>query len=171
MKGYVQVYTGDGKGKTTAAIGLAVRAVGAGLKVFIGQFVKGMHYSELNALKRFYPDIVIRQYGRGCFIRKEPGEGDILAAKEGLKEIKEIIMSGDYNVVILDEANIAVFFGLIDVKDLVELIEERPEGVELVFTGRKAPEEILERADLISEVREIKHYYNAGVQAREGIEK
>lgn len=171
MKGYVQVYTGDGKGKTTAALGLAIRAVGAGYSVFIGQFVKGMHYSELNALKRFYPDIVVRQYGRGCFIEKESTREDILAAEEGLKDMKEVIMSGDYNMVILDEANIAMHFGLIPVKDFVNLIEEKPEGVELIFTGRRAPEDILERADLISEIKEIKHYYTEGVQARRGIEK
>lgn len=171
MKGYVQVYTGDGKGKTTAALGLAIRAVGAGYSVFIGQFVKGMHYSELNALKRFYPNVVVRQYGRGCFIEKEPTKEDILAAEEGLKDMKEVIMSGDYNMVILDEANIAMHFGLIPVKDFVNLIEEKPEGVELIFTGRRAPEDILERADLISEIKEIKHYYTEGVQARRGIEK
>jgi cob(I)alamin adenosyltransferase len=171
MKGYVQVYTGDGKGKTTAAIGLAVRAVGAGLKVFIGQFVKGMHYSELDALERFYPDIVIKQYGRGCFIERKPSEEDISAARQGLKEIKEAVMSGDYDLVILDEANIAVYFGLVPAAEFVKLIEGKPEGVELIFTGRRAPQEILERADLISEIKEVKHYYQKGVQARKGIEK
>ncbi|NLX86035.1 MAG: cob(I)yrinic acid a,c-diamide adenosyltransferase [Clostridiales bacterium] len=171
MKGYVQVYTGDGKGKTTAAIGLAVRAVGAGLKVFIGQFVKGMHYSELDALKRFHPDIVIKQYGRGCFIEREPSEEDISSAREGLEDIRRAVLSGEYDLVILDEANIAVFFGLIPAMDFVKLIEARPEGVELVFTGRRAPQEILERADLVSEIKEIKHYYQKGVPARKGIEK
>ncbi len=171
MRGYVQVYTGDGKGKTTAAIGLAIRAVGAGYNVFIGQFVKGMHYSELNALKRFYPDIIVKQYGRGCFIEKKPDAEDIEAAREGFIDIKKVIMSGNYDVVILDEASIAVHFGLIPVEDFLGLIDERPEGVELVFTGRKAPRELLEKADLISEVKEIKHYYNEGVQARIGIEK
>ena len=171
MKGYVQVYTGDGKGKTTAAIGLAVRAIGAGLKVFIGQFVKGMHYSELNALKRLYPDIVIRQYGRRCFIERKPSEEDISAASQGLEDIKKAVMSGDYDLVILDEANIAVYFGLIPVAEFVKLIEEKPEGVELIFTGRRAPQEILERADLVSEIKEVKHYYQKGVPAREGIEK
>ncbi|MDD2573428.1 MAG: cob(I)yrinic acid a,c-diamide adenosyltransferase [Bacillota bacterium] len=171
MKGYVQVYTGDGKGKTTAAIGLAIRAVGAGLKVFIGQFVKGMYYSELNALQRFYPKIVVKQYGRGCFIEREPSSEDISAARKGFDEIKEVIMSGEYDVIILDEANIAVHFGLIPETDFVRLIDERPEGVELVFTGRRAPREILERADLISEIKEVRHYYQRGVQAREGIEK
>lgn len=171
MKGYVQVYTGDGKGKTTAAIGLAVRAVGAGLKVFIGQFVKGMHYSELNALKRFYPDVVIKQYGRGCFIEKKPVDEDFSAARKGFEELEEIIKSGRFDVVILDEANIAMHFGLIPAADFARLIDQRPEEVELVFTGRRAPREILERADLISEIKEVRHYYQKGVEAREGIEK
>jgi cob(I)alamin adenosyltransferase len=171
MVGYVQVYTGDGKGKTTAAIGLAIRAVGAGLKVFMGQFVKGMYYNELNALQRFYPDIVVKQYGRGCFIDKKPTDEDICAARKGFEQIEEVIKSGDYDIVILDEANIAVHYGLIPALDFVRLIEERPEGVELVFTGRRACTEIVERADLVSEIKEIKHYYKRGVGAREGIEK
>ncbi len=171
MTGYVQVYTGDGKGKTTAAIGLAIRAVGAGRKVFIGQFVKGMYYSELNALQKFYPSIVVKQYGRGCFINRTPTHEDICAAGKGFNEIKEVIMSGEYDIVILDEANIATYYNLIPVQDFVRLIEEKPEQVELVFTGRRACPEILERADLVSEMKEIKHYYSKGVQAREGIEK
>lgn len=171
MVGYVQVYTGDGKGKTTAAIGLAIRAVGAGLKVYMGQFVKGMYYNELNALQRFYPDIVVKQYGRGCFIDRKPTEEDICAARRGFEEIEQVIMSGDYDIVILDEANIAIYFGLIPAEDFVGLIEEKPEEVELIFTGRRASPEILERADLVSEINQVKHYYQKGVQAREGIEK
>ncbi len=112
MKGYVQVYTGNGKGKTTAAIGLAVRAAGANLKVFIGQFVKGMHYSELDSLKRFDDLITIKQFGRSCFIYNDPTEEDIRRAREGLAEAKEIINSGKYNVVILDEIHIALYYKL-----------------------------------------------------------
>lgn len=171
MKGYVQVYTGDGKGKTTAAIGLAVRAVGAGLNVFIGQFVKGMHYSELDALKRFFPYITIKQYGRGCFIEKKPSQEDIDAARKGFTEIREAMISGQYELIILDEANIAAHFDLVPVGDFVKLIDEKPECVELIFTGRRAPQEIMDKADLVSEVRQIKHYYDKGVQARKGIEK
>jgi len=171
MVGYVQVYTGDGKGKTTAAIGLAVRAVGAGLKVYMGQFVKGMYYNELNALQKFYPDIVVKQYGRGCFIDRKPTDEDINAARKGLEEIRQVIMSGDYDIVILDEANIAVYYGLIPAGDFAGLIDEKPGEVELVFTGRKACPEILERADLISEIKEVRHYYKKGIMAREGIEK
>ena len=171
MKGYVQVYTGDGKGKTTAAIGLAVRAVGAGLQVFIGQFVKGMEYSELKSLERFSPQIEVKQYGRAKFVHSKPAEEDFAAAREGYEEIKGIIKSGQYDLVILDEANIAVYFKLVSVEDLITLIDEKPESVELIFTGRKADPKLIEKADLVTEMREVKHYYSKGVLAREGIEK
>ncbi len=171
MKGYVHVYTGDGKGKTTAAFGLALRAAGAGLKVFIAQFVKGQHYSELNSIARFSDLITLKQYGRGCFIRKTPEPEDITAARQGLEAVKEVIASEEYNVVILDEANIAVNYGLFSVEELLELIDSKPENVELVITGRYADERILERADLVTEMKEIKHYYKRGVKARKGIEK
>ncbi len=171
MKGYVQVYTGNGKGKTTAAIGLAVRAAGANLKVYIGQFVKGMHYSELNSLKRFDDLITIKQYGRDCFIFNSPSEEDIKRAREGLKEVEDIIMSGKYNVVILDEINIALYYNLFPLEDVIRIIKNKPEHVELILTGRCAPQEIIDLADLVTEMREIKHYYQKGVVAREGIEK
>lgn len=170
-KGYVQVYTGNGKGKTTAAFGLALRAAGAGLRVFIGQFVKGMHYSELEAVKKFGDLVTVRQYGRRCFIRNAPEDEDIRLAGEGLAEIQSIVADGAYSVVILDEANIAVRFQLFSVDDLLELVESKPEHVELVFTGRDADARLIARADLVTEMREIKHYYTAGVQARTGIEK
>ena len=170
-QGYVQVYTGDGKGKTTAAIGLAVRAVGAGLQVFIGQFVKGMKYSELKSLERFSPEIKVKQYGRAKFVHSKPAEEDFTAARDGYEEIKEIIKSGQYDLVILDEANIAVHFKLLSVEDLLALINEKPDSVELVFTGRKADPRLIEKADLVTEMRDVKHYYSEGVLAREGIEK
>ncbi len=171
MKSYVQVYTGDGKGKTTAAIGLAIRAVGAGLKVFIGQFVKNMYYNELKPLQKFYPNIVVKQYGRSCFIYNDPVEEDIQAARKGFEEIERVIKSEEYDIVILDEANIAMHYKLIPVEDFIRLIDERPEGVELVFTGRRAPVRLLEKADLITEMKEVRHYYSQGIEAREGIEK
>jgi len=121
LKGYVQVYTGKGKGKTTAALGLALRAAGAGFRVFIAQFVKGMRYSELDALERFSDRITLKQYGRDCFIYQEPTEEDIRVAREGLKEAKEIIVSGSYSLVILDEANIATHYNLFSVDELLEL--------------------------------------------------
>ncbi len=171
MKGYVQVYTGDGKGKTTAAIGLAIRAAGAGFKVFFAQFLKSGEYSEHKALERFSDLIEVRQYGRGCFIKGTPEKEDIEAAKRGLLEIREVVNSGKYRLVILDEANIAVYYGLIEVDDLLDIIRNRPDHVEIVITGRKADPRIIEEADLVTEMKEIKHYYKKGVLAREGIER
>ncbi len=171
MKGYVHVYTGDGKGKTTAALGLAIRAAGAGLKVFFAQFLKSGDYSEHKALRRFSDIIEVRQYGRGCFIRGKPADEDIEAAKKGLSEVREIVSSGRYDVVILDEANIAVFYGLIEVDQLLEIIKNRPSHVEIVITGRNADPKLIEEADLVTEMKEIKHYYKKGVLARIGIER
>ncbi len=170
-KGYLQVYTGSGKGKTTAALGLALRAAGAGLRVFIAQFVKGMHYSELDALKRFEDLITVKQYGRDCFIKKEPTAADVAAARAGLEEVKKTLAAGGCDVLVLDEANIATFYELFSVEELLEVIDSRPEGVEVVVTGRRADPKLLERADLVTEMREVKHYYEKGVKAREGIEK
>ena len=171
MKGYVQVYTGDGKGKTTAAFGLALRAAGAGLSVYIAQFVKGMKYYELDALEKLSDFITIKQYGRDCFIFNDPTDEDIKIAQEGLREVKDIMSSGKYNVIILDEANIATYYNLFSIEDLLELIRSKPEDVEIVITGRKADPEIIQAADLVTEMKEIKHYYQKGVQARDGIEK
>ncbi|MEJ2338831.1 MAG: cob(I)yrinic acid a,c-diamide adenosyltransferase [Gemmatimonadales bacterium] len=170
IKGYVQVYTGDGKGKTTAALGLALRAAGAGFRVFIAQFVKGTEYSELAALSRLEDRITVRSVGRRCFIHDAPEPEDVAAAREGLKQVREILLGGRYDVVILDEANIAVHFGLFSEDDLLEVVDLRPPGVELVVTGRNAPARLIQAADLVTEMREIKHYYAQGVQARKGIE-
>lgn len=169
MKGYVHVYTGNGKGKTTAALGLALRASGAGLKVFIGQFVKGMHYHELDMIQKL-PGITIRQYGLDCFIVNEPEEKDILAAQKGFEEMKQVVSKGEYDLVIFDEINIALYYKLIDVSDILTLIAARPRQVELVLTGRYALQEILDTADLVTEMKEIKHYFSSGVEARKGIE-
>ena len=171
MKGYVQVYTGDGKGKTTAALGLALRAVGAGLRVYIAQFLKGMDYSELHSIKKYSDLITLKQYGSACFINGKPSDEDFRLSRLGLEESREAILSGTYELVILDEANVAVHFGLLKVEDLLELITIKPEGLELVITGRYAKPELLEKADLVTEMKEIKHYYAAGVQARIGIDK
>jgi cob(I)alamin adenosyltransferase len=171
MKGYVHVYTGEGKGKTTAAIGLAIRAAGAGHKVFLAQFIKGGRYSELNALKRFDDFITVEQFGLGRFINGKPSEMDINAARLGLEKMKTIIASGEYKVVILDEANIALHYNLISVQELIDLVGSRAKETEIIITGRKATPEILEIADLVTEMKAIKHYYNEGVQARVGIEK
>jgi cob(I)alamin adenosyltransferase len=170
MTSYTQVYTGNGKGKTTAAFGLALRAVGAGKKVFFAQFVKGKTYSEIEAVSTYLLDITIRQYGLGCFIYEKPKVEDVEAARHGLQEVKQIVQSGKYDMVVLDEANIALFYHLFDVEDLLKIIREKPKSVELVITGRYAPQEIIDAADLVTEMKEIKHYYQQGVEARKGIE-
>jgi len=170
MKGYIQVYTGNGKGKTTAAFGQALRAEGAGLKVFIGQFVKGKTYSENIAITRNLKNITIKQYGLGCFIVNTPTESDIRAARKGLEDMRKIIQNGNHDVVIMDEVNIALYYKLFEVDELIELMKSKPDHVELILTGRYAPQEIIDIADLVTEMKEVKHYYQAGTQAREGIE-
>jgi len=165
----IQVYTGNGKGKTTAAFGQAIRAVGAGLKVFIGQFIKGKDYSELNALKKI-KNIKIEQFGRSCFIKREPKKKDLELARNGLERVRKIISMGIYDMVILDEINVALKLGLLKLKDVVSLIKNTTKKTELVLTGRYAHPKILKIADLVSEVREIKHYYKKGIKARKGIE-
>lgn len=168
--GYVHVYTGDGKGKTTAAFGLALRAVGAGLKVFIAQFVKGMHYSELEAVKRLGGSVEVRQFGRDRFIRGKPTPEDIAAARHGLEQVRAVFSAGTHRLVVLDEANVAAHFGLFPVEELLDLMDGKPRPVELVLTGRRADPRILERADLVTDMHEVKHYYRQGVAARAGIE-
>jgi cob(I)alamin adenosyltransferase len=170
-KGYVQVYTGNGKGKTTASLGLAFRAAGAGFKVFIAQFIKKGRYSEHKALERFADLITVRQYGGGFILNDKPTEADIEAARKGLAEIGEAIRSEKYDVVIVDEVNVALYYHLIDVEDVLRWIREKPTGVELVLTGRNADERVIAEADLVTEMKEVKHYYTKGVQARVGIEK
>ena len=171
MTRYVQVYTGDGKGKTTAALGLALRAAGAGLKVFIAQFIKVGDYSEINALKRFSDLITIEQFGTGKFILGEPSVEDRQAAQKGLERVQAIIQTEEYDLVILDEANVAVTWGLFSGEDLLNLIQLKEENVELIITGRNADPRIMEHADLVTEMKAVKHYYSKGISARTGIEK
>lgn len=171
MKGYVQVYTGDGKGKTTAALGLALRAAGAGLSVFFLQFLKSGGYSEIEALKNLADRITVEQAGRGCLIRGAPEAEDIAAAQRGLARAREILTAGRHPVVILDEANVAASLGLFPVQELLDLIRLKPEGTELVLTGRYAHPEVIARADLVTEMKAVKHYYDKGVAARNGIER
>jgi cob(I)alamin adenosyltransferase len=170
-RGYIQVYTGNGKGKTTAAIGLAIRAAGAGLKVFIAQFIKMGDYSEIKALKRFSDLITVEQFGLGRFTDGKPLPEDIEAAQKGLKRIKAIMAEEEYKVIILEEANVAAKFGLIRVQDLLGLIINKPYDAELVITGRYASARVIENADLVTEMIPIKHYFEKGVPARVGIEK
>lgn len=169
-RGYIQVYTGNGKGKTTAALGLALRSSGAGKKVFIGQFIKGKHYSELDAIRNNLKDIELKQYGLDCFIVNDPVEKDFIAAQNGLNEMKEIILSGKYDLVIMDELNVALYYKLFEVDRVIEILKSKPKHVEIVITGRYAPEKIIELADLVTEMKEVKHYFTKGIEARLGIE-
>lgn len=168
-KGYVQVYTGNGKGKTTAALGLAVRAASAGLNVYIGQFLKGMEYSELK-LPDHFENITMEQFGTDYFVINGTNEEDKEKADIGFNKIVEVIKSNKYDVVILDEMNIAIMMGLVDIDELIELLDSRDDNMEVIITGRKAHEKLIEYADLVTEMKEIKHYYNDGVMARKGIE-
>jgi cob(I)alamin adenosyltransferase len=170
-RGYTQVYTGNGKGKTTAALGLSIRAAGAGLKTFIAQFIKMGDYSEIKALKRFSDLIHVEQFGLGRFTNGQPSPADIEAAQKGLAKIKSIMASDAYKIIILEEANVAVKYGMITVEDIIDLIVNKPFETELVITGRGAPEQIIAAADLVTEMRPVKHYFQKGVSARVGIEK
>ena len=170
-KGYIHVYTGNGKGKTTASLGLALRAAGAGKKIYIAQFVKSMEYNEWKSLKYLDNFITIKLYGKGCFITKNPTLEDIQEAKIGVEKIKSIFKSNVYDVVILDEITIALFYNLLSLDEVLSLINEKPYNIELIITGRYAPKEILNKADLVTEMKEVKHYYTQGVLSREGIDK
>lgn len=164
----IQVYTGNGKGKTTAALGLALRAAGAGKKVYIAQFVKGRRYSELNSLKKL-KNITLEQFGRTCFIRKSPCNKDIKLAICGLNAVKKALKK-KYGVIILDEINIALKLGLLDLNEVLKLIKKCPARIELILTGRQACPEIIKLADLVSDIKEVKHYFQKGVKGRRGIE-
>jgi len=172
-QGMIQVYTGDGKGKTTAAVGLACRAVGHGYKVLIIQFIKGnIEYGELETARRLAPHLTIRPMGRGCRIsRGSPDPEDVKLCHEAMLYAQRAIASGEYDIVVLDEINVAVDLGLLKKEEVLRLLDERPSHVELILTGRHAAQEIIERADLVTEMKEIKHYYRKGVESRTGIEK
>jgi len=171
-RGYVQVYTGNGKGKTTAALGLALRAAGAGLRVFIIQLMKEYPYSELNSLEALADRITIEQSGDDAFVYRNelPSDAQKAKARAALNRAADVMASGGYDIVVLDEACVAIYFRLITEDDVLAVLDARPDNVELVLTGRYCPEAILERADLVSEMREVKHYYENGVLARKGIE-
>ena len=169
-KGCIQVYTGEGKGKTTAALGLSLRAAGAGFKVFIGQFVKKKRCSEHKIIDERLGDLItIRRYGAGL-IRREPAEADVKAARKGLKEVVLAMESGDYQLVILDEVNVAVHYGLVALTELIDIMEKKAPDLELVITGRYAEQAVIDRADLVTEMREVKHYWRKGMKARRGLE-
>ncbi len=173
MAGYLQIYTGNGKGKTTAALGLAFRAAGHGFKTYIAQFLKGQPTGEIEAAKKLAPLIRIEQFGREGFItvKDGPEDEDVSRAEAGLAQALEAMLSGDYRIVVLDEVDTAVHFRILSEKDVLEFIDRRPEAVELVLTGRYAPASFIDRADLVTEMKDVKHYFDKGVKAREGIEK
>ncbi len=169
-KGYIQIYTGAGKGKTTAALGLAIRAAGAGHRVYFAQFVKKRICSEHKALGRFSDLITVKQFGTGFLRGHARTEDELEAALKGLDEIDQAISSTAYDVVILDEINVALHAGLVDVDRLLRILDGKPPSVEIVLTGRHADPRVVEKADLVTEMREIKHYMKKGVKARTGIE-
>ena len=168
-KGYIHIYTGNGKGKTTAALGLSLRALCSGKSVYFGQFIKGMDYSELRAMD-YLPNLTIEQHGRDCFIYKDPTDEDIRAARKGLEKIGRLLKESSYDLIVLDELNIALYYNLFQVEEVLEILAARDKTKEVIITGRYAPEELVEIADLVTEMKEIKHYYNKDVEARKGIE-
>jgi cob(I)alamin adenosyltransferase len=171
--GYIQVYTGNGKGKTTAALGLALRAAGHGMKTYIGQFLKGQRYGELAAVRRLAPLITVEQFGRRGFIHvtENPEDEDIERAQQGLEKCRRAMLSGRFRIIILDEICVALHFRLLNENSILDFIAQKPGDVELVLTGRYAPPSLLRRADLVTEMKEKKHYFTKGVRARAGIEK
>ena len=172
-KGTIQVYTGNGKGKTTASLGLTVRAAGHGLRSVIIQFMKGwIDYGELRGVEMLSPFVELHQAGRDIFVNREnPDPEDIRLAREGWELAKKTILERKADIVVLDEINCAVDFGLLPVSEVLDLLRRKPDGMEIVLTGRGAPEEIIAVADLVTEMKEIKHYYNKGLDARIGIER
>lgn len=172
-KGYIQVYTGNGKGKTTASLGLAVRAAGHGLRTVIIQFMKGwIDYGELRGVEMLFPFVELHQAGRDAFVNREnPDPEDIRLAQEGWDLAKATIREGKADIVVLDEINCAVDFGLLPVSEVLDLLARKPDGMEIVLTGRGAPKELIAIADLVTEMREIKHYYEKGLDARIGVER
>ena len=191
QQGYIQVYTGNGKGKTTAAIGLAIRALGAGHRILFQQYMKGLAYSEHNILPTLSENLTLQTLGKPFFIAEEgmltdeqkkafegvvifpkgkPPAEYIALVKEGLDDAYQAATSGNYHLIILDEINCALRFGLADWQDVKRILDDRAPHTEIVLTGRGAPDALLQRADLITEMKEIKHYYTQGVQARWGIE-
>ncbi|WAI01373.1 cob(I)yrinic acid a,c-diamide adenosyltransferase [Methanogenium organophilum] len=168
-QGYIQVYTGDGKGKTTAALGVSIRSLVAGHRVYFAQFIKGVQTGELSLADSF-PQFTIVQYGEGRFIDGKPEESDIVAARNGLEICAEVLRSGEYDLVVLDEVNVALHYGLFDESEVIAALTGRAPNVDVICTGRYASPELVEEADLVTEMKKIKHYYAAGVRARKGIE-
>jgi len=168
-KGYVHVYTGNGKGKTTAALGVALRTLLSGKRVYFAQFIKGSDTSEL-LLTNYFDEFTIVQYGSGRFVATRPEAQDILAARAGLENCREILSSGMYDLVVLDEVNIAVYYGFLTVDEVIDALEKRAPQVEVICTGRNAHPALVDHADLVTEMVKVKHYFTEGVRGRKGIE-
>ena len=176
-RGLIHVYTGDGKGKTTAALGLALRAAGHGRHTFVGQFMKGQKYGELRSARmlgtddRGRPFLTMAQFGKPTLIHKEDAsKEDLQMARAGLESARQAMLSGDYEIIVLDEVNVALYFELLTVQDVLAFLDQKPPEVELVLTGRRVPQEIVARADYVTVMEEIKHPYQKGIKARKGIE-
>lgn len=174
--GYIQVYTGDGKGKTTASLGLAMRALGRCWKVLIIMFTKGGDdYGELNSFRNLSPEIsqnlTIVQAGLDRIVyQNNKTEADSSEIRKGWELAKKAIQNDEYNLIILDEANIAIDMGFIDLNEMIDILKNKPEEMEIVLTGRNAKQEIIDIAHLVSEIKPIKHYWDTGIAARKGIE-
>jgi len=170
-RGLVQVYTGDGKGKTTCALGLALRAVGQGFKVYMVQFMKGRETGESRAAARLAPEMTLRYFGRpGLVNLRAPDPEDLALVREAWNLARKVIAAGEHDLVILDEINLVLTYHLVPLDEALEVLHQRPPGVEVVLTGRQAPPELVSLADLVTEMRPVKHYYEAGVKSRRGIE-
>ncbi len=171
-QGLIQVYTGDGKGKTTCALGLSLRAVGQGFQVYMVQFMKGWGTGEARiATERLAPNFTLRNFGRQTLVNlKHPDPEDLALLREAWDLARQVLTAGEHDLVILDEINVALAFQLLPLAEVLEVLRRRPPWVEVVLTGRRALPEIIEAADLVTEMRPIKHYYEAGVPARRGIE-
>jgi cob(I)alamin adenosyltransferase len=168
--GYIHIYTGNGKGKSTAAFGLAIRALMSGKKVYIGQFVKDMAYNETK-ISNDYENLTIEQLGKGCFIQRKPTDEDKKIARAALDKCYKLYSSDRYDLIILDELCIALYFKLFSVQVVIDYFFSKKHNAEIVITGRYCPEEMIERADLVTEMKEIKHYFNQGVSSRDGFDR
>lgn len=168
-KGYVQVYTGNGKGKTTASIGVSLRMLCHGGKVFMGEFMKGQGSGEMKAMDKF-PNYTVEQFGLPKFVTGKASEEDVANAQKGFDRMKTVLLSGEYDLVVFDEINSTIFYEMLDPDEVIELLKQKPKKTEVILTGRNAHEKIVDFADLVTEMREIKHYYQQGVMARTGIE-
>ncbi len=172
--GLVIVYTGKGKGKTTAALGMALRAIGHNYKICMIQFIKGSwHYGEMSSSKRLEPEFELTAVGKGfvgILDDKTPKEIHQKIAKEAIEIAKEKILSEKYNIIILDEINYAVNLGLVELEDVLDLIKNKPQGITLVLTGNHVKQEIVDAADLVTEMKEIKHPFQLGIRAKKGID-